>query len=111
MDWATFDKTAERASERASGPDVFFAQVVLRERWEEEFNRVLLSRRFRHTRVYMPLSVKQQQDSVSSLMGHLREGYLRTTGRDCSSFVTKPGFGARGLTGAAAAAGTAWPPQ
>ena len=52
MDWATFDKTAERAS----GPDVFFAQVVLRERWEEEFNRVLLSRRFRHTRVYMPLS-------------------------------------------------------
>ena len=104
MDWATFDKTAERASERARR---FF--VVFRERWEEEFNRVLLSRRFRHTRVYMPL--KQQQDSVSSLMGHLREGYLRTTGRDCSSFVTKPGFGARGLTGAAAAAGTAWPPQ
>lgn len=49
------------------------------------------------------------KDSVGSLVQHLREGYLRTTGRDCSSFVTKPGFGARGLTGVAAATGTVWP--
>eukprot|EP00752_Nemacystus_decipiens_P018584 g16662.t1 len=50
-----------------------------------------------------------KKGSVGRLVEHLREGYLRSTGRDCSSFVTKPGFGARGLTGAAAAAGTAWP--
>ncbi|CAN0061539.1 unnamed protein product [Ectocarpus fasciculatus] len=50
-----------------------------------------------------------EKGSVGSLVQHLREGYLRAVGRDCSSFVTKPGFGSRGLTGEAAATGTAWP--
>ncbi|CAB1111615.1 unnamed protein product [Ectocarpus sp. CCAP 1310/34] len=50
-----------------------------------------------------------KKGSVASLVQHLREGYLRAVGRDCSSFVTKPGFGSRSLTGEAAATGTAWP--
>ncbi|CAM9311339.1 unnamed protein product [Ectocarpus sp. 12 AP-2014] len=50
-----------------------------------------------------------KKDSVASLVQHLQEGYLRAVGRDCSSFVTKPGFGSRSLTGEAAATGTAWP--
>ncbi|CAN0225323.1 unnamed protein product [Ectocarpus sp. 6 AP-2014] len=50
-----------------------------------------------------------EKGSVASLVQHLREGYLRAVGRDCSSFVTKPGFGSRSLTGETAATGTAWP--
>ncbi|CAM9121043.1 unnamed protein product [Ectocarpus sp. 4 AP-2014] len=50
-----------------------------------------------------------EKGSVASLVQHLREGYVRAVGRDCSSFVTKPGFGSRSLTGEAAATGTAWP--
>ncbi|CAM9278091.1 unnamed protein product [Scytosiphon promiscuus] len=52
-----------------------------------------------------------KEDSVESLISHLREGYSRDLGQACTSFVTKPGFGSRGLTGAAAATGTKWPEQ
>ncbi|CAM9244473.1 unnamed protein product [Hapterophycus canaliculatus] len=50
-----------------------------------------------------------REDSVGSLVDHLRKGYWRDVGQRCTSFVTKPGFGSRGLTGASAATGTAWP--
>eukprot|EP00904_Undaria_pinnatifida_P000059 jgi/Undpi1/10053/HiC_scaffold_28.g12507.m1 len=49
------------------------------------------------------------KDSVDNLVRHLQDGYKRFAGRECSCFVTKPGFGARGLTGSDAASSTVWP--
>ncbi|CAN0422314.1 unnamed protein product [Ascophyllum nodosum] len=49
------------------------------------------------------------KDAVDGLVRHLQEGYSRAVGRECSCFVTKPGFGARGLTGSEANTGTMWP--
>ncbi|CAM9259891.1 unnamed protein product [Choristocarpus tenellus] len=49
-----------------------------------------------------------KKDSVEDLMRHLSVGYRRLTGKSCTSFVTKPGHGSRGLAGALAAEALDW---